>query len=159
MGFVLTQLDAFNAIFASQQNTKNPDKFELTLMVKWLCDNIPKFRKFGAEGNNFRGTRNSLPPFASKTTFGGHGFGGAAGSPSHEAAKKLCAPIQLAKIATVHTLEKEAEEAASPTSPSISSPKKLAFTVDDLSRDIGLKMALEQNPFIDQSETADMIMQ
>ena len=93
IGFVLTQLDAFNAIFAAQQNSKNPSKFELPLMIQWLCDNIPKFRKIGSDGNNFRGTRNSLPPFASKTTFGGHGFGGAVGSLEHETAKKLCSPI------------------------------------------------------------------
>ena len=53
-------------------------------------------------------------------------------------------------------MAQEAESPSSPTQPM--SPKRLGYTVEDLSKDIGLKNALEWNPFIDQSDAADLIM-
>ena len=98
-------------------------------MIQWFCDNIAKFRPVGDQGNNFRGSRKSMPPFASKTTFGGSGFGGHIGSIAHETAMKLCTPIQLAKIATLQNMQPaENESTASPKS-SIKSPHKPVLSI------------------------------
>ena len=79
-----------------------------------------------------------MPPFASKTTFGGNSFGGRIGSLAHETAMKLCTPIQLAKIATLQNMQPdENESTGSPKS--IKSPHKPVLTIQDLSKGLDPK--------------------